>query len=239
MAKIHRSINWGMTAVKITELLNRKATTTVLSEFFQETDRTMRNKLSGKRIDVETLAGIASLLGCSMDDLLDFDTEDCQQLERLKEERDAEDGRKWRLSGDGTVEALAHHVEANMGLPIRSLREFILYLHLYPQCWLSDFLWRVSNRLGVVDTDYFNYQLKQLYEHIEDSPAKKYADEYRDNVLRANVMYEAELFMSQEMSYDLMEDYLQSIRDYDKCARGIENVRQLFDDSNSNRGDGD
>ena len=75
------------------------------------------------------------------------------------------------------VESLLFEKARQEGMPIRSLEVFLLYLPLFHPYLLAD----VMGRLGGTPrrNHYLAENLKFLYDHIPDSPAKQYADWYR------------------------------------------------------------
>lgn len=60
---------------------------------------------------------------------------------------------------------------------IRSLNEFLVYLPIYQPVVLSDVLNRILDNLPDAP-QYVSAQLTRLYQHIPDSPAREYADQY-------------------------------------------------------------
>lgn len=72
----------------------------------------------------------------------------------------------------------------NSECKIRNLNEFLLYLPLVNEAVVRDVVFRCYGNLEIDESNYMRSQMNYLYKTIPDCPEKRYADWYRDNVLR-------------------------------------------------------
>ena len=182
-----RKVDWKLTGARIKFLMQGIATSEALGEgLFYTIRRNIDYMFSGKRISVDNLLIFADLLSCDIDDLLVYENEvGYEQLNLI-------DTKKTILTKDGAynVERIKEGYDIsstiNSQRPIWTKQEFILYLPfmLMDPKIILDICQRLHNNLLISDQYYFYNQLEYAYKQIPASPAKEFADCYRDHILR-------------------------------------------------------
>ena len=177
----NHSVDWNKTSINISNRLSGLAWEKDVAPIINLSERQVQHKLTGKELSVEELALFASLLGCSMDDLLVFKHDQFIEPERRTvTKREKMDLATIVEIGD-TIDFHAHHARS---CEIQNLTEFLLYLPLMSNKVLQDVCFRCVGNLTSFDKYYFIKQMNYLYLSLPDTPAKDYADSYRNNVLR-------------------------------------------------------
>ena len=87
---ISHSVNWDKTCLNISNRLSRFAWKKDLVDCLKLHERQIQYKLTGHRLDVEELYIFASLLDCSIEDLLVFDHDDFVEPERVETNKQTE-----------------------------------------------------------------------------------------------------------------------------------------------------
>lgn len=178
---ISHSVNWSKTCLNISNRLSRFAWKKDLVDCLNLHERQIQYKLTGHRLDVEELYIFASLLDCSIEDLLVFDHDDFVEPERVETNKQTEMPLATVIEIGNTIDFNARH---KRNCEIQNLAEFLLYLPLMPHHALQDIVSRCDGNLSSFDRHYLFRQMNALYKAIPASPAKEYADTYRDAVLR-------------------------------------------------------
>ncbi|CDC67917.1 MULTISPECIES: helix-turn-helix transcriptional regulator [environmental samples] len=183
------SINWESTKENLRDLMVGRISPEVLAEAMFVTPRTIRNWLNDpeRPISLETLVLLSKFFDADLRDILVFQKPlpvTAQTLEELRSAERAAPLPRPHAPCDrefSTPESSDQHLAFlecwQEGMPIRSLEVFLLYLPLFHPYLLAD----VMGRLGGTPrrNHYLAENLKFLYDHIPDSPAKQYADWYR------------------------------------------------------------
>lgn len=183
------SINWESTKENLRDLMVGRISPEVLAEAMFVTPRTVRNWLNDpeRPISLETLVLLSKFFDADLRDILVFQKPlpvTAQTLEELRSAERAAPLPRPHTPCDrefSTPESFDQHLAFlecwQEGMPIRSLEVFLLYLPLFHPYLLAD----VMGRLGGTPrrNHYLAENLKFLYDHIPDSPAKQYADWYR------------------------------------------------------------
>lgn len=119
-------------------------------------------------------------LQCDIDDLIIFEGDNSINIPLSTKEK--------RTLGEDTlsedvINTIKMHEEFESKYQIKDIYEFLLYLPLIDEMTLKNVVLRCDGNLKH-QRDYVKSQLSYLHKEIPDSLAKRYADFYRDNVLR-------------------------------------------------------
>ena len=174
-------VDWEKTSINIKNRLSGVVRSKTFAEVFNLTPEAVYPHLRGKRIDIDELFAFATFLNCSIEDLLVFQDEDF--VEPFAQKVSTRETVQY-ASSEEVTRAIATFSDWYTNCGIRNLQELFLYLPLIDPQLLQDVCFRCYGNLTNKDHFYFFNQLNYLYESIENNPAKKYADKYRDEVLR-------------------------------------------------------
>lgn len=185
-----RHINKELTKQNIIDRLKRISTKEALCEITNIDSKTMTYQFKHLSIKLEDLVFYADLCNCSLEELVVFDDDTYLSFygERPgkfnKRDRYDED-----FSGFLTKEDLSIYfdfVQDSRDCEIRNLSEFLLYSPLISKEGYG-YLWNhLETSLIAGSKFYLTDILNEIYKHyILDSPAKYFADMFRDNVLRS------------------------------------------------------
>ena len=174
-------VDWEKTSTNIKNRLSGVVRSKTFAEVFNLTPEAVYPHLRGKRINVDELFAFATFLNCSIEDLLVFQDEEfvapfAQKVSTRETVQYA--------SSEEVTRAITAFSDWFTNCGIRNLQELFLYLPLIDPQLLKDVCFRCYGNLTNKDRFYFFNQLNYLYESIENNPAKKYADQYRNEVLR-------------------------------------------------------
>lgn len=186
LMELSYDINWEKTIEHIRFLLRGRTCAKYFSDIFGVSERAAEYKLMSpfkSELSIKELVILARYFRCDILELLVFEGEpyiapeydDTGTIAKEEiENTSAEEVNK-------TVDALRKIDES---YEIRDLYELLLYLPLIDEAGLRDVICRCSGNLEWHQRDYVKRQLTYLYKQIPESPQKRYADGYRDNVLR-------------------------------------------------------
>ena len=205
-------VDWKKTKQNIKSRLKGRAYASAFAGQFHLSERSCQNKMNPDNttsLSISELAIVAKFLGCDILDLLvfygdsyvapkyDFSTEDkedpsCKTSDELDEAMDS-------------INLMYQRYE------IRDVYELLLYLPLIDDIVFRDVVFRCCGNLESFDRHYLKKQLAYLHKSIIDSPEKKFADNYRDKVLRVKGD-------SRSNAWDIqyIEEYLENIERYAK-----------------------
>ena len=183
------SINWESTKENLRDLMVGRISPEVLAEAMFVTPRTIRNWLNDpeRPISLETLVLLSKFFDADLRDILVYQKplpvthQTLEELYRAEETAQFSHGQAACDREFSSPESFDLHLAFlecwQEDIPIRSLDAFLLYLPLFHPYLLAD----VMGRLGGTPRQkhYLAKNLKFLYDHIPDSPAKQYADWYR------------------------------------------------------------
>ena len=183
------SINWESTKENLRDLMVGRISPEVLAEAMFVTPRTIRNWLNDpeRPISLETLVLLSKFFDADLRDILVFQKPLPVTAQTLEELRSAERAAPLprphapcdrEFSTRNPLTSILHFWNAGRrACPSDPWRSFLLYLPLFHPYLLAD----VMGRLGGTPrrNHYLAENLKFLYDHIPDSPAKQYADWYR------------------------------------------------------------
>ena len=178
---INHSVDWNKTCINISNRLSGLAWEKDIAPIINLSERQVQHKLKGKPLDIEELYLFASLLDCSIDDLLVFEHDKFVEPERCAVTKREKMQLSTIVDISDTIDFNARHTR---GCEIQTLAEFLLYLPLMPQKVLQDVFFRCTGNLSSFDRHYFIKQMNYLYSTLPNNAAKNYADSYRNNVLR-------------------------------------------------------
>lgn len=183
-----KKINWELTTKLWDILWYEFGGMELLSQATQYTYKQIIEKLTCKRhLELEDLVFMSDLYGCKLDDLIIYEgPNNPEQLRRLQYEQ------AWsEMPGESCLDDIKNlqenalddlrnipmdEFEAFMYIPLMEIKDFgVLTLHL-----VSDL---IGSFLVNSKKDFYSC-LKEAYEKIPDSPAKRYADHYRDEFIR-------------------------------------------------------
>ena len=178
---ISHSVNWDKTCTNITNRLSRLVWKKDLVDCLNLHERQIQYKLTGHPLAIEELYIFASLLDCSIEDLLVFDHDEFVEPERVETNKQTQMPLATVVEIGNTIDYNARH---KRNCEIQNLAEFLLYLPLMPDHALRDVFSRCDGNLSSFDRHYLYKQMNYLYKLIPNDAAKEYADSYRDRVLR-------------------------------------------------------
>ena len=223
---VNHSVDWDKTCLNISNRLSGLALEKDIAPILNLSERQIQHKLTGKIISIEELALFASLLGCSIDDLLVFKHERFVEPERCSVTKRAKMDLSTIVDISDTIDFHARHARS---CEIQNLAEFLLYLPLMPKEVLQDVCFRCVGNLTSFDKHYFIKQMNHLYRSLPDIPAKDYADSYRDNVLR--VKGDGELTFKPneylENCYEIVCLFYSGQIDKEKCRTLLEGLKEV------------
>ena len=160
-----------------------KTTANNFDKIFEVVPRAVQEKLNSEKkveLSISELAILSRYLQCDIDDLIIFEGDNSINIPLSTKE-------KQTLGIDTSPEDVINTIKMNEQIDfkyqIKNIYEFLLYLPLMDESILKDIVFRCVGNLNT-QRDYVKKQLNYLYKKIPDSPAKTYADFYRDNVLR-------------------------------------------------------
>lgn len=238
-----RKVNWKLTGARIKYLMNSGITSEILGEgLFHIDKRSMYNKFAGKGLTVDELLIFADLLSCDIDDLLVYENEEeYEQLNLIntKENILIDDG---SCSAEMIKDHYDFHSAVNSQRPIWTKQELILYLPfmlLNPKIILH-MCQKLHSNLLISDQYYFYSQLEYAYKQIPASPAKEFADCYRDNILRKKCVdfdiypqgTEEEKQQVKKKLHDGMKAYDEMLNNLYEQIYTFEKLIYLFKDQN-------
>lgn len=176
------SVDWGKTCENISFRLEGRARKKDFAPIFHICERAVQKKLARNPLSIEELATIARFLGCDILDLLVFESDNYvpPQSYKLSKKDPVE-----HSTSEEILNCIRFHEELESSYEIVNLYEFLLYLPMIQQERLEDVLWRINGDFVDGRRDYIREQLNYLHRTIAEGPAKQYADNYRNNVLRA------------------------------------------------------
>lgn len=222
----NHSVNWNKTCVNIANRLSGLVWEKDLAPIVNLSERQVQNKLTGKELSVEELALFASLLGCTMEELIVFEHEMFVEPERCVVKKCEKPELKTLVE---VVDMIDFRAENARACEIQNLAEFLLYMPLMPQKSLQDVLFRCGGNLTSFNRQYFINQMNYLYSCLPNIPAKEYADAYRDEVLRVkgdgeliheSNEYKAECYWNALLLYTGQidgESYLRLLKELDEA----------------------
>lgn len=178
---VNHEVDWDKTCINISNRLSGLVWEKDIAETLCITPRALQTKLNGRSLKISEIYTFASLLGCSMEDLIVFKHEKFIEPERVDFSKRTTMELSDILEIGNIIDLNARH---DRSCEIKNLYEFFLYLPLIPQKTLRDVVFRCDGNLSSFNRYYLADQMNYLYKTIPNSPAKSYADSYRDNVLR-------------------------------------------------------
>lgn len=225
---VSHSVDWIKTCINISNRLSGLAWEKDIAPIVHLSERQVQNKLKGKALSVEELTLFSSLFGCSIDDLLVFEHDRFVEPERLPVTKREKLDLSTIVEISNTIDFHARHTR---GCEIQNLAEFLLYLPLMPQQVLQDVCFRCVGNLTSFNKYYFIKQMNYLYCSLPDTPAKHFADSYRDNVLRVKGNGELQYIPDEyeESCYDIVSLYFSNQIDEAKCKQLLEGLRENYD----------
>lgn len=207
---IGRPINWNLTKCNIIDRLSMMATKDAIAEAMALTDLTLSRHLAGKGLTIDELVTFSILTGCTIEDLLVFEDDKYYSLEK-----DTAPGTFYHTNNQEvehtTEEDIKEHFrfmqDKQKTYEIRDLKEFLLYLPFMEQSDVIDLCYRVHSYLHDDKmSHYIMEKLNYVYREIPDSPAKQFADWYRDNELRSKGFeYSNTAVSNGELDIDLLK----------------------------------
>ena len=225
---ISHSVNWRKTCINISNRLSRFAWKKDLREYLHLEERQIQYKLTGHPLDVEELYIFASLLDCSIEDLLVFDHDEFVEPERMETNKRTEMPLSTVVKIGNTIDFNAQY---KRNCEIQNLAEFLLYLPLMPHHALQDIVSRCDGNLSSFQRHYLFRQMNALYKAIPSTPAKNYADSYRDSVLRVkgdgNLQYTPNEY--EEHCYWLDRSLFVGDITYEKYQNLVEGLKGIFE----------
>ncbi len=180
------NVDWEKTIEHIGFMLHGRTHKKNLCEAFSLDERQVQRKLSAatkKGLSISELLMLADYLGCELMDLIVME-EETYVMPELGWDKE------WRTAEveDRSVEevntSLKIHQEIRDSYEIRNLYELLLYLPLIEEEQLREVICRCYDNLECDKRHYIMSQMSYLHEQIPDCPAKRDADNYRNNVLR-------------------------------------------------------
>lgn len=175
------TVDWEKTSINIKNRLSGVVRSKTFSEIFHLSEEAIYAKLRGNKLEIDELYVFATFLNCSIEDLIVFTDESFIEpfIQKVSTRENVE---------YSSAEEVSHTIDIFSDwfkqCDIRNLQEFFLYLPLMNTQALQDVTFRCFGNLTVKDRFYFLNKINYLYNSIDESPAKKYADQYRDEVLR-------------------------------------------------------
>ena len=175
------AVDWEKTTTNIKNRLSGIVRTKTFSEIFQLSEEAVYAKLRGNKLEIDELYTFVMFLNCTIDDLLVFSGEDFVEppIQKISTRDCAE-----YSSASEVSDAISAFTNWYKDCEIRNLQEFFLYLPLMDISALHDVCFRCYENLTINDRFYFLNKVNYLYHSIDETPAKKYADQYRNEVLR-------------------------------------------------------
>ena len=178
---INHTVNWEKTCLNIKNRLSSLTHMKNMAPIMCLSERQIQHKLSGQHLSVEELYIFASFLKCSIEELLIFEDDEFIIPERYPATTQS-------LLEYSSPTEIAEHINFNAqkksNYDIQNLKEFFLYLPLMNSDILNDVAFRCYGNLSYHNNDYFYIQMQCLYRSIPDTPAKQFADSYKNDVLR-------------------------------------------------------
>ena len=206
------TVNWEKTKINIRYRLLGKATAQNLEDIFGVNARAIQNKLNPKsktELNISELASLSRYLRCEIEDLIIFEGDSSINVPLSKKDL-------YGYNEDTSPDSVNHNVrffeKFDSECQIKDIYEFLLYLPLVEEYELKNVVYRSVTNLNL-NRDYVKIQLSCLYESIPDSPAKQYADLYRDNILRLKGPPAVKEFSDDYPVY-FLNDYLDAAREY-------------------------
>ncbi len=201
------TVDWEKTTTNIKNKLHGSVRIKTFSKALYLSEEAVYAKLRGGKLTIEELHIFATYLGCSIEDLLVF-TDDKfveQELEIIPARTDEEFPSAEEVSD--TISLFSNVYEK---YEIRNLQEFFLYLPLMEINNVKDVAFRLCDNLHVELRHYLFEKLNYLYKSIPETPAKKYADQYRNEVLRTKGAPRENFFPNEKNQFH----YHQNVRLY-------------------------
>lgn len=186
------SVDWEATADNINSLMQCTVSKRNLAKYMGKTERTISNWCNGAaKPCLEDCILLAKIFNVNLDKLLimkndmkNYDSEEVREalfeilnVKSVNPHND-EDCGDYPFASEEDITSHLLIDMLNMSENIQTLNDFLLYLPLFNQRKLIDFLDRSIGNWGTNDA-YIRQQLKCLYEGIPESDEKKYADRYR------------------------------------------------------------
>lgn len=224
---VNHSVDWNKTCINISNRLSGLAWEKDVAPIINLSERQIQHKLTGKTLSIEELALFASLLDCSIDDLLVFKHDVFVEPER----RTVKKREKMDLSSIVDIsDTIDFHARHTRGCEIQNLAEFLLYLPLMPQEALQDICFRCMGNLSSFDRHYFIKQMNHLYNSLPDIPAKDYADSYRNKVLRVKGDGELQFTPDEyaENCYEILCLLYSGQISKEKCLNLINGLKEVY-----------
>ena len=222
------SIDWKKTCINISNRLSGLVWEKDIAPVINLSERQVQHKLTGKPLSVEELYLFSSLFCCSIDDLLVFDQDVFVEPERCAVTKREQMSLSTIMEISNVIDFNANYARE---CEIQNLAEFILYLPLMPEMVLKDVFFRCSSNLTSFDRRYFIKQMNYLYKTIPTSPAKDFANSYRDNVLRVkgngNLKFTPDEYS--ECCYELASLFYTGQLSNEKYIKKLEDLRRFFE----------
>ena len=178
-------VDWKKTKLNIKAQLKGEVFASAFSEQFCLSPRECQNKINPNNatsLTLSELAIIARYIGCDILDLVVLTDDDFVEpdIDYIVERKDVN-----TQTCEDVNKALELRDHVYEKYEIRNVYELLLYLPLIEDKVLRDVVFRCFKNLEYLDRHYIMGQLAYLHRSILESPAKEFADIYRDSVLRA------------------------------------------------------
>lgn len=180
------NVDWSKTIENIGFMLYDRTHKKNLSDAFNLDERQVQRKLSGstkKGLTISELLMLADYLGCELMDLVVME-EDTYVMPNPNWDKNWRTAKVHDKSAEEVNDSLQISKEIKDSYAIRNLYELLLYIPLIEDERLRDVVCRCYDNLECNSRHYVMSQMSYLHKRIPDSPAKRDADAYRDNVLR-------------------------------------------------------
>ena len=207
-------VDWERTTEHIRFLLSGRVHAKYFSEIFDVSERAAEYKLlssSKSELTIRELVILARYFRCDILDLLVFVGEAYVEPEH----NDMEKFVKVKTQDTSAKEVnrvIDMFKNLDKSYEVRDMYELLLYLPLIEEEELRDVVFRCFGNLEWNRRDYVKSQLTYLYNQIPECPEKKYADGYRDNVLRVKGHPDNNLYDLLESKYS--KEYWENIKRY-------------------------
>lgn len=177
-------VDWVRTKENINSKLNRLVYKNALSEQFFLGDRTLQRKLNPRdkaKPSIGELVMISRFLQCELEDLIVLQGDPYINQPHMDFDKATNPEMK---TPEAVKEYIALVERGNSKREIRNLNEFLLYLPLIDEDIVRNTVFRCYGNLAFEHRNYVRSQMNYLYKSIQESPEKRFADWYKDNVLR-------------------------------------------------------